>query len=200
MSKELREKVAKEAARLLYYGYANEYKDAKELASKNLNLFFLPSNYEVALQLDDIASLMEGKKRDATLIKMRHTALKVMKLLEEHKPKLIGSVWRGTIHKKSDIDISLYSENKKKISEQIQKKYTIRKINEASYISEGRKIIVLNIGIRVNEYDVEIVIRDPKDEIIEYCEIFGDIKKGIDVEKLEKLMNRDPLRRYVPKR
>jgi predicted nucleotidyltransferase len=200
MSKELREKVAKEAARLLYYGYANEYKDAKESASKNLNLFFLPSNHEVALQLDDIASLMEGKKRDATLIKMRHTALEVMKLLEEHKPKLIGSVWRGTIHKKSDIDISLYSENKKKITEQIQKKYTIRKINEASYISEGRKIIVLNIVIRINEYDVEIVIRDPKDEIIEYCEIFGDIKKGIDVEKLEKLMNTDPLRRYVPKR
>ena len=60
MSKVSRKKVAEEAARLLYLGYASNYKGAKEQASKNLNLSFLPSNFEVAEHLDEEGLCFSG--------------------------------------------------------------------------------------------------------------------------------------------
>ena len=91
-----RKQVAEEAARLLYNGTASEYKDAKEIAASSLGSKSLPSNYEVAVELDRLSALMEGSERDRRLVDMRRTALMVMRMLKEFDPKLIGSVWRGT--------------------------------------------------------------------------------------------------------
>jgi predicted nucleotidyltransferase len=200
MSKVSRKKVAEEAAWLLYLGFANEYKDAKEQASKNLNLSFLPSNFEVAEHLDEIAELMEVEKRYENLVSMRKTALEIMRLLEKHKPKLIGSVWRGTINKKSDIDISLYSNEEHSILELLKERFGKLNVTKPTYVSGRKTITVTNIKTVINDYNVEIVIRDPKDEVEEYCEIYGDTKMGLTLAELENVMENDPLRRLVPKR
>jgi len=47
--------VAKEAARLLYLGFVNEYKDAKERASESLGIGALPSNIEIAYEVDKLS-------------------------------------------------------------------------------------------------------------------------------------------------
>ena len=50
---------------------------------------------------------------------------------------------------------------------------------------------------------MEIVARPPEDLEVyenERCETYGDVKKGIKLNELERLMNRDPLRRFIPKR
>ena len=56
--------VAAEAARLVYFHQAIDFKQAKEKAAKDLRLKILPTNFEVALQLDKIASELEGNSRE----------------------------------------------------------------------------------------------------------------------------------------
>ena len=112
---DLKCRVAREAATLLYFGAEKEYKQAKEKAAKTLGANFLPSNLEVALELDKIAEENEGAKRKERLIQMRSEALKIMKLLDAHCPVLIGSVWRGTIRQGSDTDIAVYTDEPEEI-------------------------------------------------------------------------------------
>ena len=112
---DLKCKIAREAATLLYFGAEKEYKQAKLKAAKTLGVHFLPTNLEVALELDRIAEENEGPARKERLIQMRTEALKTMKILEAYSPLLIGSVWRGTIRQGSDIDIALYHDSPSEI-------------------------------------------------------------------------------------
>ncbi len=105
---DLRHKIAREAATLLYFGSEKEYKQAKLKAAKNFRSQTLPSNLEVALELEKIAGETEGTARMERLIHMRTDALGIMKTLRSYSPLLIGSVWRGTIKRGSDIDIEVY--------------------------------------------------------------------------------------------
>ena len=112
---DLKCRVAREAATLLYFGAEKEYKQAKEKAAETLGTHFLPSNLDVALELDKIAEENEGAKRKERLIQMRKEALKIMKLLDAFCPVLIGSVWRGTIRQGSDIDIAVYADEPEEV-------------------------------------------------------------------------------------
>ena len=111
MTTDLKCRVAREAATLLYFGAEKEYKQAKVRAAETLGTHFLPSNLDVALELDKIAEENEGAKRKERLIEMRKEALKIMKSLDAYCPVLIGSVWRGTIRQGSDIDIAVYADD-----------------------------------------------------------------------------------------
>ncbi len=198
---EKRLEVAKEAARLLYYGLATEYIFAKKRASRSLRIRSLPSNKEVALELDNLTDSLEGEKeRKRRLINLRKEALTYMKLLEQFKPVLKGSVWRGTITKRSDIDIVIYSSdfsqplavlNEHKIRPEVQ--YTTRH-NGSSSKSYVHLIFVSPLGI-----NVEIVIRPPEEQgIHETCEIFGDIVKGFTLSELEYVLKEDPTMKFLP--
>ena len=112
---DLKHRVAREAATLLYFGAEKEYKQAKEKAAQTFGTHFLPSNLEVALELDKIAEENEGAKRKERLVQMRKEALDVMRLLSGFCPVLIGSVWRGTIKQGSDIDIAVYTDEPEEI-------------------------------------------------------------------------------------
>ena len=112
---DLKHRVAREAATLLYFGAEKEYKQAKQKAAQTFGVHFLPSNLEIALELDKIAEENEGENRKERLIQMRKEALEVMHLLARFCPVLIGSVWRGTIKQGSDIDIAVYSDEPEEI-------------------------------------------------------------------------------------
>ena len=107
--KNLKRRVAREAATLLYTSQEKEYKQAKMRAAETLGIRVLPSNFEVAMELDRIAEEMEGASRKAMLLQMRKEALQIMRRLEGFHPRLVGSVWRGTAHHNSDIDILTFS-------------------------------------------------------------------------------------------
>jgi predicted nucleotidyltransferase len=130
-------RVAREAARLLYLGYATEFKMAKELASENLGISVLPSNYDVAVELDRLADEFEGWERRITLMEMRRTALKIMRVIKGYEPCLIGSVWRGTARKGSDIDITVYTEDVKGLKDRLQG-FIVKGVEDTTYHVEGR--------------------------------------------------------------
>ena len=75
-------RVAREAARLLYIGASNEYMQAKKEAARNLGFNIMPSNSEIAIEIDIIADEQEGEERKQLLINMRKKSMDIMQPLQ----------------------------------------------------------------------------------------------------------------------
>ena len=194
-------RVAREAATLLYFGAEKEYKQAKDKAAKTLGTHFLPSNLEVALELDKIAEENEGEKRKERLIQMRNEALKIMKLLEAYCPILVGSVWRGTIKQGSDIDIAVYTDEPEEIVRILK--------NEGIKMSRTAWTTVNKLGVTLASFHIyaetsakhgiEIVARTSEEAGKKRkCEVFGDEMKGLKIQELEKVLKTSPTQQFLP--
>jgi len=200
-SNAVKDKVAREAAVLLYTQQEKEYKQAKLRAAETLGARALPSNSLVAEELNRIADEMEGSARKEKLIQMRRDALSVMVMLGEFHPRLVGSVWRGTAHRNSDIDIEAFNLDCSLVLERLgQKNYIIRKA-EWQTVTKGagteRAFHVYFTSAVGNE--VELVIRSPeKMNEIDKCEIYGDIIKGLNVHQLRRVLLTNPAKEFVP--
>jgi len=200
-TKLLRNRVAQEAAMLLYTSQEKEYKQAKQRAAETLGARVLPSNFEVAEELDRIAEEREGDQRTALLLRMRREAHKIMKALEEFNPRLVGSVWRGTARKNSDIDILTFSQDPIQVLNQLQKHSFEAESSEwRSVTKEGRKESSFHIHVLLpSGDDVEVVVRS-LDHLgqPERCETYGDTRTGLSLNKLTKILKENPLQKFVP--
>jgi len=195
------ERVAREAAVLLYSSQEKEYKQAKQRAAQTLRTRVLPSNREVAEELDKIADESEGPDRKERLVQMRKDALSVMVTLGDFHPRLVGSVWRGTAHKNSDIDIEAFNSDPETLLERL--KQSVFKVQKAEWqrVTKGSKIekamhiyMVLPSGNQA-----EVIARDPeKKNEPEKCEIYGNIIKGLDVHQLRRVLIQNPTQKFVP--
>jgi len=108
-------RVALEAARLRYDNPEEfrEYYQAKREAAKRFNVDILPSNKLIYQYYQDIADTKEGKEqRQQRLRKMREEALEWLEDFEKYGFDcwVIGSVQRGDVTLKSDIDIQVFAE------------------------------------------------------------------------------------------
>ena len=197
----LRKKVAREAAHLLYFGVEKEYKQAKLKAAKTFGVHFLPTNLEVVIEFDRIAEETEGVTRKKRLIQMRKQALKLMGILKPYNPVLIGSVWRGTIHRESDIDITVYTDKPNEILEVIkQNTLRVMRTEWMTVTKEGLKKTSFHIYVELpTKEKAEVIVRSPEEaDYKERCEIYGDTITGLDVQKLEKILHENPAQRFVP--
>ena len=113
----LRQNVALLAARLMYEREEKEYFTAKRKAAAQLGVNYkyqpkdLPSNREIREQILLLARLNEGDDRDQKIEAMRLAALRIMRMLEEFHPRLIGSVLTGHVRHGSDIDIHVFCDD-----------------------------------------------------------------------------------------
>jgi len=198
---DLKCKIAREAATLLYFGFEKEYKQAKLKAAQTFGIHFLPTNLEVALELDKIAEENEGPARKERLIQMRKEALKIMKIFKTYCPLLIGSVWRGTIRQGSDIDIALYHDAPDEIVNLLKAKdFQTSKTEWTTVTKRGRTEISFHIHIEtLNKQRIEIVVRSSEEASRKRkCEIFGDEIKGLKIQELEKLLKENPAQQFIP--
>jgi predicted nucleotidyltransferase len=197
----LKQRVAREAANLLYFGAEKEYKQAKNKAAQILGTNFLPSNLEVAVELDKIAEEKEGPTRRNRLICMRKEALQVMKLLREYKPLLIGSVWRGTIKVGSDIDIAVYTDEPEEIIEVLRNNgINVLKSNWANVNKRGETLESFHIYAQTEaKHSLEIVARKMEDYGKKRkCETFGDEIRGLKIKELEKVLQDNATQQFTP--
>lgn len=153
------------------------------------------------MALDKIAEENEGSSRQERLIRMRKEALELMQILKAYKPILIGSVWRGTIHHNSDLDIVVYHDEPENILRLL--KQGNLKITQTEWVAVTKK------GERKGSFHVyaELPARE-KVEIkiaqsseaskIEQCEIYGDEIAGLSLKKLEKVLKENPTKRFLP--
>ena len=132
---------------------------------------------------------------------MRNEALKIMRLLENYRSVLIGSVWRGTIKQGSDIDIAVYTDDPEEI-------ITILKA-EGIKISKTAWTTVNKLGVTLASFHIyaetsakhgiEIVVRGAEEAGKKRkCEVFGDEMKGLKLRELEKVLQINPTQRFVP--
>jgi len=201
LASDLKSKVAREAATLLYFGAEKEYKQAKTRAAQTFGTHFLPSNLEVALELDKIAEENEGESRKERLIEMRKEALQIMKLLDAYSPLLIGSVWRGNIHRGSDIDIAVYADDAEEIVDILNAHdVTVLKTAWTTVNKHGRTMASLHVHAETyGKHGLEIVVRTSEEkEEKRKCAIFGDEIKGLKTKNLEKLLKDNATQKFVP--
>jgi predicted nucleotidyltransferase len=197
----LKQRVAREAATLLYFGAEKEYKQAKEKAAQTFGVHFLPTNLEVALELDKIAEENEGKKRRERLVQMRNEALEIMRLLGGFCPVLIGSVWRGTIKQGSDIDIAVYSDDPEEILKSLKAGgIKFQKTAWTTVNKHGATKASFHICAEtVSKHGLEIVARSREEAGKKRkCETFGDELKGLNIQELEKVLETDPTQQFIP--
>jgi len=197
----MRKRVAQEAAELLYTEQEKEYKQAKFRAAKDLGIHVLPSNAEVAFELDRIAEEREGKARQKNLAKMRREALQIMEALEDFNPILVGSVWRGTTHRSSDIDIITYAQTSQDIVAALQRKnYALVKTKVEAVTKDGEKRQSFHIYVDLpSSNQAEIVVRSPEDIHRQArCEIYGDSVTGLTILQLQQVLRENPQQKFVP--
>jgi predicted nucleotidyltransferase len=200
-SNSIRCKVAKEAASLLYTRQEKEYKQAKLRAAETFGARSLPSNKDIALELDKLADETEGPERTERLAQMRKDALWIMVILGDFNPKLTGSVWRGTVNKNSDIDIEAFTSDQNKVLERITG--TELAVSKAQWISiskehELEKVFQVHV-ILPSRNVAELIVRTPeKRDRADICEIYGDRVKGLNIHQLRRVLLTDPLRKFVP--
>jgi predicted nucleotidyltransferase len=196
---EPKSRVATEAATLLYCGAEKEYKQAKLKAAEILGTPFLPSNRDVALELDRIIEEREGSTRRVQLIEMREEALRIMTVLVRFYPLLIGSVWRGTPKKGSDIDIAVYNDAPEEILSILEAHgFTISTTEWVSVTKLGKTTTTFHIKIN-HKHPLELVVRN-LDEVSRkrVCEVFGDEIKGLNVQNLSEVLAKNPAQKFLP--
>ncbi|HLE74582.1 MAG TPA: hypothetical protein VI864_00860 [Candidatus Bathyarchaeia archaeon] len=200
-SADLKYKIAREAATLLYFGAEKEYKQAKLKAAKTLGVHFLPTNLEVALELDRIAEENEGPARKERLIQMRNEALKTMKILAAYGPLLIGSVWRGATHQGSDIDIALHHDSPGEIVNLLKANgFEVSKTEWTTVTKQGKTESSFHIYTEtLGKQRIEIVVRSLEEASRKRkCAIFGDEIKGLNIQELERLLKENPAQQFIP--
>jgi predicted nucleotidyltransferase len=198
---DLKQRVAREAATLLYFGAEKEYKQAKDKAAQTFGVHFLPSNLEVALELNNIAEENEGPKRKERIIQMRKEALAVMQLLSGFCPVLIGSVWRGTIKKGSDIDIAVYADDPEKIVNALKAGgVQILKTSWTTVNKHGATLESFHVYAETqSKHGLEIVARSREEAGKKRkCETFGDELKGLNLKELQKVLETNPTQQFIP--
>ncbi len=198
---DLKQRVAREAATLLYFGAEKEYKQAKQKAAKTLGAHFLPSNLEVALELDRLAEENEGPKRKERLVQMRQEALTVMRMLPAFCPVLIGSVWRGTIKQGSDIDIAVYTDEPREV-EGVLKAQGVKIVNAAWTTVNKAGTTMASFHIYAETpmgHGLEIAVRGCEEAgKRRRCEVFGDELRGLNIRELERVLASHPDQRFIP--
>ena len=201
-SASIKQRVAREAASLLYTSQEKEYKQAKQRAAQALGgVRVLPSNREVADELDQLVDEIEGSTRQERLIQMRREALAVMATLKEFHPVLIGSVWRGTAHKDSDIDVVTFSAQQRIVLNKLEQagfEVTKTEWQSAPKLDGRDKSFHIYLKLQ-SDNETEVVVRSLERLHQKVrCDIYGDTMTGLNLQQLEKLLKSNPLRKFTP--
>ncbi len=197
----IRKRLAREAAILLYSEQEKEYKQAKQRAADTVGARILPSNREVAEELDRIADETEGRLRRDKLVQMRKEALSVMVVLGDFHPRLVGSVWRGTAHRNSDIDVEAFASDSQIAFDRLEQNGFNVKKAEWQSVTKGRgRETSFHLFLRLSSgYQTEVVVRSPeKMNETDKCEIYGDPIKGLNIHQLRKVIMKNPTQKFVP--
>jgi len=161
----------------------------------------LPSNLEIAVKLLEYALLMEGDEYWERLMKLRRDGFILMSDLSKFRPRLIGSVWRGIVKPSSDIDVELDFTNPELVRhELIRNSYEILEEGEITVPKPLRQGSLWKMKVRTKlGHEAEIILKEHKWYINPpRCEIFGDVRKGLNLMELKVVLRREPDKLFIP--
>ena len=117
-SNHVRERIAKEAARLMCETGLRDYQLAKRKALQRLRISEqrnLPSNEEIEAAVSEYQRLFRSDTQPRRLAELRRTAVRAMRFLAPFKPRLVGAVLSGTADEHSDVCLHLFAETAEEV-------------------------------------------------------------------------------------
>ncbi len=115
---QLRERIAKEAARLMCEAGIRDFQLAKRKALERLRIpdrRNLPSNEEIESAVSEYQRLFRAHSQPRRLAELRRTAVRAMRFLARFQPRLVGAVLSGTADEHSDVCLHLFAETAEEV-------------------------------------------------------------------------------------
>lgn len=113
---QMRARIAAAAARIMAQDGVEDLASAKRKAARQLGAVetqALPTNEEVESELLAYLSLYQGDEQRERLQALRYAALDAMRGLEAFRPYLSGPVLKGTASRYADVDLQLFTDDRK---------------------------------------------------------------------------------------
>src|ERR1051325_11028672 len=192
----LRQAIALEAARLMYERVESEYYTAKRKAAKRVcrqqvKPEDLPSNAEIREQIQLFARLHEGENRTRHLREMRLEALRLMRLLRQFRPRLIGSVMTGHVRKGSDIDIHLFSDSVGLITDLLEQEGYQHDVERKQVVKHGEARVFTHVHVP-GRFNFELTVyAEDKAHYVFKSSVTGKAIERASVRELEELIGRE---------
>ena len=118
MSRQTRQRIAHEAARIMTDDSVTNMMVAKQKAMQRLGVqdkHLLPDNIEVESALSEYQQLFRSDQQKILLSDFRQTALNAMIMLKPFSPRLTGSVLRGTATENDFVSIHVFTDTPEEI-------------------------------------------------------------------------------------
>jgi len=149
----MRRRVAWEAARLMYARDEFEYfrakmKAARRICTGDVKPRDLPSNREIRDQIQSMARIHEGQRRADALREMRVEALRMMRILRNFRPRLIGSTMTGHVRKGSDIDLHVFSNSTEAVAGALENEGISYEVERKLVRKQGREQTFTHIHVQ----------------------------------------------------
>ena len=192
----LRRQIAWEAAQLMYQRQESEYYRAKMKAAQRICRGWvkpkdLPSNAEIRDQIQSFARIHEGDRRTDDLLEMRFEALRVMRLLANYRPRLIGSTLTGHVRKGSDIDIHVFSDSVEAVAGLLDDQGVVYDIERKHIRKHGEERIFTHIHVRDRFYLELTIYAANLAHYVSKSSITGKAMERASIAELEQLLEKE---------
>ena len=117
-SLQARERIAKEAARLMCEAGIRDFQLAKRKAIQRLRIAdrrLLPSNEEIEAAVSEYQRLFRSDTQPQRLAVLRRTAVRAMRFLAPFHPRLVGAVLSGTADEHSEVCLHIFAETPEEV-------------------------------------------------------------------------------------
>ncbi len=180
----------------MYSRQESEYHTAKMKAARRIVRGWvkpsdLPSNAEIRDEIQSFARLMEGDKQRINLREMRLEALRLMRLLREFRPRLIGSVMTGHIRQGSDIDLHVFSDSVEAIANVLADEGLVFEVERKRVRKHGEERIFTHIHVQ-ERFPIEITVYAAS--LVSYTfksSVTGKAIERASIAQLEQFMERE---------
>jgi hypothetical protein len=151
----------------------------------------LPSNREIRDQIQVWAQLQEGQRRTENLRDMRLEALRMMRVLKNFRPRLIGSTLTGHIRRGSDIDLHLFSDSLEAVASVLDEQGLSYEVERKQVRKQGEERVFVHIHIDDRfPFELTIYARD-KAHFVFKSSITGKAIERASIAELEQLLARE---------
>ncbi|MBC7077867.1 MAG: HD domain-containing protein [Synergistales bacterium] len=171
--------------------YRAKLKAARRVFGPDVRPADLPSNREIREQIEAVARAFEGEKRVQKLGEMRLEALRMMRLLKEFRPRLVGSTLTGHVRRGSDIDIHVFSDSVEAVRLTLEHAGLPHEVIRKRVVKHGEERTFTHIRV-TGQFEFELTVYPT--ELVNYrfkSSITGKAMERASIEELEKLLARE---------
>ncbi len=121
----------------------------------------LPSNAEIRDQIQHLARTLEGSSHADRLQEMRFEALRLMRVLQRFRPRLIGSVLTGHVRQGSDIDLHVFADRLEAVTAELDYHGLRYSTQTKAITKQGEQRIYRHVHV-LDRYPFELTVYPEK--------------------------------------